>query len=854
MHEISPAAAGFQKEARAEPKDKICDCHSSSGRNLVVCIDGTANQFGLKNTNVVELFSRLEKNKQQLTYYNSGIGTFVKESWTSPGYWRQVFNHTVDMAIAWNFKRIVLDAYRWLSEVYEEGDRIFLFGFSRGAYQIRVIAGMIEKVGLLHKGNNAQIPFAYEVYIAMTAVGKRSGRKKGTGSTTSTAGHRHPKITPKDPDYPEKLCANFKGKLSLADVKVHFVGAWDTVSSIGVARGPSLPETTNGMTHVCVFRHALALDELRVKFLPEYANGGAGPSQGKEGAQTTSNVPANSSQPGPRGDIKEVWFAGSHSDVGGGNIPNLEADQFGAALRWMTYEATSKGLRVRPFDGTWQPFRPNPSMSFIWRIVELIPLRRLTYQDRPQGSSDDTQRWPPHLSSPRRVLDGQLVHESVFELKDYKPRARLSGQLSWDKSVLRDKGMLETDPYLSMEALVEQLAKQEPLTNQNRDVLVAMASWVMDVPNIANRLFDAFDATRQRSSMKAEDRRSLERDIVLALGSFPYLPRDATRRPISELREMLSGVDKQAPGIRRAVSNITQVFGDRDAFVLSVAFSPDGTRIASGSWDWTIRIWAADTGKEILEPIWWHAAPVTSVAFSPNGGCLASGSYDCTVRLWNVETGQQIGEPLRGHTDAVLSVAFSPDGNRIVSGSDDRTLRLWDAQTRQPIGKRLRGHSDWVHSVVFSPDGKHIASASDEGTIRLWDAGTGKPVGDPLQGHDDWVQSVAYSPDGTRLVSASSDKTLRIWDTRTGKTVLGPLRGHTNYVISVAFSPDGKYVVSGSRDCTIRIWDAQTGQTVVGPLKAHTDWVNAVAFSPDGKRVVSGSYDDRVKIWDAEVD
>ncbi|EIN07769.1 hypothetical protein PUNSTDRAFT_29058, partial [Punctularia strigosozonata HHB-11173 SS5] len=277
-------------------------------RNLVVCIDGTANQFSEKNTNVVELYSRLIKDDdQQLTYYNSGIGTYARETKTFK-YWRQAIDHTVDMAIAWNFKKIVLDAYQWLSENYKPGDRIFLFGFSRGAYQVRVIAAMIEMVGLLHKGNNGQIEFAYELYMATTALLRRiSGlppapRDPEVNQNTSDVNTKAPPLAVLQRDEPDhgrtsksskpvksregkgkgkadplELSDRFKRTLCRPNVKVHFVGAWDTVSSIGVARGPSLPETTMGMKHVCVFRHALALDEVRVKFLPEYANGGAGP-------------------------------------------------------------------------------------------------------------------------------------------------------------------------------------------------------------------------------------------------------------------------------------------------------------------------------------------------------------------------------------------------------------------------------------------------------------------------------------------------------------------------------------------------------------------------------------------------
>ncbi|KAI0039158.1 hypothetical protein FA95DRAFT_1612793 [Auriscalpium vulgare] len=118
--------------AGTQAKGPSCKCSApppgKKSRNLVVCIDGTANQFSMKNTNVVELYSRLDNDDGQLTYYNSGIGTFVKESRTSPAYWKQVISHGIDTAIAWNFKRIVLSAYQWLCENYEPGDHIFLYG------------------------------------------------------------------------------------------------------------------------------------------------------------------------------------------------------------------------------------------------------------------------------------------------------------------------------------------------------------------------------------------------------------------------------------------------------------------------------------------------------------------------------------------------------------------------------------------------------------------------------------------------------------------------------------------------------------------------------------------------------
>ncbi|EIM79573.1 uncharacterized protein STEHIDRAFT_44268, partial [Stereum hirsutum FP-91666 SS1] len=245
-------------------------------RNLVVCIDGTANQFGVKNSNVVELYHLLVKDKRQITFYNSGIGTYAKPSWRSLSYWRQAIGHTIDLMIAWNYERIIQEAYLWLSENYRDGDRIFLFGmlgshfvlrvelifrFSRGAYQVRCLSAMIDTVGLIHRGNDAQIPL-YGRLMAHTDV-KKATRVNDVGSNTEDVS-----------DDPKEMAKRFKKSFS-REVRVHFVGAWDTVSSVGIVRDKVLPGTTSGMKHVAFFRHALALDERRVKFLPEYAYEGS---------------------------------------------------------------------------------------------------------------------------------------------------------------------------------------------------------------------------------------------------------------------------------------------------------------------------------------------------------------------------------------------------------------------------------------------------------------------------------------------------------------------------------------------------------------------------------------------------
>jgi WD40 repeat protein len=292
------------------------------------------------------------------------------------------------------------------------------------------------------------------------------------------------------------------------------------------------------------------------------------------------------------------------------------------------------------------------------------------------------------------------------------------------------------------------------------------------------------------------------------------------------------------------------LIGHTDA-IQSLAFSPDGKRVVSGSYDKTVRVWDAATGQPIGDPLTGNTDGVMGVAFSPDGTHIASGGVDGTVRLWDAHTGKPLGHPMGGQESFVFSVAFCPDGTRIASGSGS-TVRLWDVATGQPVGQPMTGHTEWVASVAFSPDGTRIASGSGDSTVRLWDVATGQPVGQPMTGHTDDLHDVAFSPDGTRIASGSADKTVRVWDAATGQPVGQPLTGHTSEVFSVAFSPDGTRIASGSPDDTVRLWDADTDQPLGRPLTGHTDAVTSVAFSPDGTRIASGSWDKTVQIWDAD--
>ena len=345
-------------------------------KNIIICCDGTAGKFGENNTNVVALCEMVKVDpSSQLLFYDPGLGTFSLKS--SLFKVTKGFYKALGLAFGLGLTKNMLDAYAFLMNHYEEGDKIFLFGFSRGAHTARAVAAMIFNCGLLHKGNENLLPYAAELFKNRFKDEKKHP-KRGT-----------------------RTLKEFK-RIFSRSVPIHFVGLWDSVSSVGWIWDPQILPNTFRNRDVLNVRQALAIDERRAFF--------------------KQNLWGIDSSVADTQDVKQVWFAGVHGDVGGDPTnPNINLAHI--ALEWMVIEAQQKGLIL---DETavshilCTPNRPDhrtkiaQSLTAVWQIGEYFP--KFVSIRQKDGAYKKRIRF--NRGRARFIFDNALVHESALNKKE----------------------------------------------------------------------------------------------------------------------------------------------------------------------------------------------------------------------------------------------------------------------------------------------------------------------------------------------------------------------------------------------------------------------------------------------------
>ncbi|WP_344502225.1 WD40 repeat domain-containing protein [Dactylosporangium maewongense] len=333
--------------------------------------------------------------------------------------------------------------------------------------------------------------------------------------------------------------------------------------------------------------------------------------------------------------------------------------------------------------------------------------------------------------------------------------------------------------------------------------------------------------------------------VILPVGAVWWMTQlDSTAGRVGVFLLGFVGYPKLVKDSYRGMGRLPDVSVDpRQDGLAAVAFSPDGTLVATGGADCTVRIADArtgeDTGADRSAPGGW----VMAVAFTPDGRSIVTGSADGLAQRWDAATGAELAT-MSGHTAPLKSAAVSPDGRLVATGSIDLTVRLWDAATGEPLAV-LTGHSGHVEKVLFSPDGRTLASAGFDGSVLLWDVPS-RTRRATLRGHRAQVMALAYSPDGTTLAAGGLGGVVRLWDVATGTLTGSRNPGGRRRVLSLAWGRD--VLAIGCASGIIKLRPAP-GTPDPRFLNTGTRLVNALAFHPDGTTLAAADGNGHLHLW-----
>ena len=397
-------------------------------KSIVICCDGTGNQINNKLSNVLKLYRALEKSDDQLVYYSPGVGTVGDFD-----DWQMIKQHVrefLGLATGYGLDENVLDAYRFLCTHYEDGDAICLFGFSRGAYTVRVLAAFVYVMGLLRPNQLNLAEYAFTAYKKASHDSRKEGRLSEADALRIAA------TQTSEDEIARGLPAawEFRRVTGAQRVTIKFIGLWDTVASVIVPRGDRLLldlqilRFTRTNPGVQIFRQAMSIDERRRMFrLNRWTE-----------PQTFKSNPFNNRNWAPQ-DIRQVWFAGVHADIGGGYLES-ESGLSKFPLLWMINQAKAAGLKMstaminhlvlgkprKDSDRVYTPPDPKAqlhrSLRGLWWLFEIIP-KRTKWREWPRRRSLLGLYLP--LAEPRDIPEGARIHGSVFEriaeVEGYRP-------------------------------------------------------------------------------------------------------------------------------------------------------------------------------------------------------------------------------------------------------------------------------------------------------------------------------------------------------------------------------------------------------------------------------------------------